>query len=203
MNHSLPRSTAPANDARKDEEIRCLREKLSMQDREIARLRELSDTDPLTGIANRRRFNEELNRCIAEFDRLDRKFCLVLLDVDCFKEINDAMGHGAGDRVLETLAHALREHIRTTDFVARIGGDEFAILLTGVELAEARAVSKRLRNSIARLITETAGVPSVSLSSGVAAMSRDLDAGQLMHLADQSLYRNKNGSGDIVVRESS
>lgn len=192
---------SPADDRPEElDSVARLRQRIAEQAREIRHLKELSDTDAVTGIANRRRFDEELRRCIAEFHRLDRGFAIVLIDIDQFKLINDGLGHPAGDRVLLTLAQGLRQFSRATDFVARIGGDEFALILPGVDVAEANAIVERIRqvtlSLLEAVIGESRGGNShtalpVGWSAGVAVMSREMLAEQLIAAADQAMYVEK------------
>ena len=175
-------------------ENRNLNLKIEEQAREIERLKTLSDTDPVTGIANRRRFDEELQRCVAEYHRLDRGFCLIMVDIDHFKQINDQLGHVVGDRVLRTLAHGIRQQIRATDFIARLGGDEFGVLLPGVDEADAMAIVVRSRQFTAPLLSEVVSNQPVRWSAGVAMMQGDLTREQLMAVADSAMFEDKRQS---------
>src|ERR687895_1654725 len=112
------------------------------------RLRHLADHDDLTGLINRRRFQEELRRHLAEGRRYGLTGALLVLDLDGFKEVNDNHGHSAGDRVLCGVADALRSRLRTTDIVARLGGDEFAVLLPRETAQEAELVCRSLEQAI-------------------------------------------------------
>ncbi len=177
-------------------ENRNLNLKIEEQVREIERLRTLSDTDPVTGIANRRRFEEELQRCIAEYHRLERGFCLVMIDIDHFKEINDRHGHVIGDRVLRTMAHGIRQQIRATDFVARLGGDEFALILPGIDAADAQAIVIRSRLFTGPLLAEIIPDQAVRWSAGVALMAGELNKEQLMATADSAMFEDKRRADD-------
>jgi diguanylate cyclase (GGDEF)-like protein len=183
-------------------EIQRLKDEISRQESEIVRLRELCDTDPVTGVANRRRFDDEIHRFIALYHRLNCGFCLAVLDIDNFKLVNDRLGHTIGDRVLMTLAEALRQSLRSTDFVARIGGDEFAIILPGIGLDEAQHVLQRLHAQTEPLLADvcTAGPVAAAAardllpirwSGGVAAMSGQQVAEQLLAAADAAMYDEK------------
>src|ERR687895_1208882 len=114
------------------------------------RLRHLADHDDLTGLINRRRFQEELRRHLAEGRRYGLTGALLVLDLDGFKEVNDNHGHSAGDRVLCGVADALRSRLRASDVVARLGGDEFAVLLPRETAAEAELVCRSLERAIRR-----------------------------------------------------
>lgn len=173
---------------KKPDSVEQLQKQLEQQSGEIDRLRVLATTDSLTGIANRRRFDEELARCIAEFDRLQREFCIVVIDLDDFKQVNDQMGHAQGDRVLVTFAQGLRRHIRATDILARTGGDEFALIFPATDIASARAIVERARQQMADPLLEAAGQIPVTWSAGFVEMQKGMNSGQLMAAADKFMY---------------
>jgi diguanylate cyclase (GGDEF)-like protein len=127
-------------------------------------LDDLAHTDPLTGLANRLAWQKELARCWRASRKTGSRLCLAIVDLDRFKETNDAVGHAIGDAVLKAAASGLATAIRGDDFVARLGGDEFGLLLHGVERELAGAVVERIRNRVAtatekqgRLVTASAG----------------------------------------------
>lgn len=164
------------------------------------RLEELSLTDSLTGVANRRAFDERLEDAFEQARRYGRPLSLVLADIDHFKLINDTHGHDAGDRVLRTVADVLAAGSRHSDFVARIGGEEFAVLLPETALFEAMQFGEKLRCNIA--ITPVATGP-VTISLGVANMphSRVASFAELFRAADQALYRAKANGRNRVEME--
>ena len=154
------------------------------------RLEELSLTDSLTGIRNRRAFDERLEEAFEHARRYDRPLSLVVLDVDLFKQINDAYGHDTGDAVLRGVAHLVVSCSRATDFVARIGGEEFAIILPETPLFEAMQFAEKIRARIAT--TRVAGLDvTVSLGVANAMHSKVRNTSELFHAADQALYRAK------------
>ena len=153
-----------------------------------ARLADQASRDPLTGLLNHRSFHERLNDEVARARRYDRALSLAVLDVDGFKPVNDAQGHQAGDRLLAAVAAALRDGVRAQDRVARIGGDEFAILLPETAGDEALAAVEHLRTRIAAI---DAGGRPVTASAGVCDLRHATDGGQLFHLADGALYWSK------------
>ena len=157
-----------------------------------ARIRELADRDPLTGLYNRRRFLEEFDRVASERRRFEESAVLLLLDLDDLKSINDEHGHHFGDRALLVMARALVESVRTTDVVARLGGDEFVVLLTRTN----QEATDRVTNAIAaRLsassLTSPAGPVYIRASFGAATLIVDSDFDETVHRADQQMYANK------------
>ncbi len=154
---------------------------------QVEELRFLADHDPLTRLLNRRAFVERLDGEVARALRYGRAFALVVCDLDGFKQLNDRLGHAAGDEALQHFARALQEALRKGDVAFRIGGDEFAMLVAEATEADAREVLRR--------VTERAG--DVRSSFGVAACPEDAqDSHALFRLADAALYEAKrNGSG--------
>jgi two-component system, cell cycle response regulator len=154
------------------------------------RLEELSLTDSLTGIRNRRAFDERLEDSFEHARRYERPLSLVVLDVDLFKHINDTRGHDTGDAVLRGVAHLVASCSRATDFVARIGGEEFAVVLPETPLFEAMQFAEKIRARIAT--TPVAGLDvTVSLGVANAMHSKVRNTAELFHAADQALYRAK------------
>lgn len=168
----------------------------------------LSHTDPLTGLANRRRLMEALEAEVARRNRTGQAFCLVLVDADHFKQVNDTWGHLQGDAVLCALGRVLMAGVRSpTDLAARIGGEEFALLLPDTDLDEAEAVCARLRATVARQRFGDPLAPfalTVSMGGAVCAAG---DARQALREADQQLYLAKALGRDRVclrrLREAS
>lgn len=154
-------------------------------------------TDDLTGLANRRRFDRQLQREVARTERYGHPFCLLLVDIDHFKEVNDAHGHEAGDEALRRVANAIQSGTRGIDTGARIGGDEFAIILPETDLARGLEVAERLRASIKSLAIE--GTGRVTASLGVAELPACAAGGdELRAAADAALYDAKRGGRDSV-----
>ncbi|MCA1815196.1 MAG: diguanylate cyclase [Acidobacteria bacterium] len=151
---------------------------------------EAAFTDHLTGLANRRRFERQLEREVARTRRFERPFCLLLLDIDHFKNVNDAHGHDAGDEVIRRLGVALQAGTRGIDTAARIGGEEFAVILTETDFAGGLEVAERLRASFAE--KHPAPVGQVTVSVGLAEFNADTrDARELFNAADAALYEAK------------
>ena len=161
-------------------------------------LRKLACLDPLTGVLTKRGLEKAMNRLIAKLDNAEA--CVVMMDVDHFKSVNDTHGHGAGDRVLQSAVEACRASVRPQDVVARVGGEEFAIILPGMTLAEGLKAAERMRQGIAAQSTKTReGEISVTASFGVAMASPGLrDFERALAAADQAMYAAKNGGRNQV-----
>ncbi len=162
----------------------------------IAQLQFTAATDSLTGLLNRRAFESAFDREVERAARAGLPVSLVLFDVDWFKQVNDRLGHAAGDRALRRLAALLEREGRLADVLARIGGEEFAVVLFGVDEAGAEAFAERVLDVVT---SETAGdeVP-LSLSAGVAGSAWNSE--QLFLAADRALYCAKEaGRGRVEV----
>ncbi len=154
-------------------------------------------TDPLTGIYNRRKFNRVLAGEILRAQRYAMPLSLILFDVDHFKHVNDTYGHQAGDRVLVEIAHFVSAHIRTSDVLARWGGEEFMVLTPGLQIKEAVALAEKLRGGIRSLAYDN--MPSVTCSFGITEYRKDDTAEFLIARADEMLYAAKIGGRDRVA----
>jgi diguanylate cyclase (GGDEF)-like protein len=169
--------------------------------RHAEELERLATTDGMTGIYNRRHFMTLADLEWIKACRYNRPLSLLLLDIDYFKSINDAYGHQVGDEVLIHLANLARSCKRAPDVLARIGGEEFALLLPETELLQARMVAERLRREVAThpvAIAAQAIRPTVSI--GVAAKSRKMTAfSQLVTMADEALYEAKRAGRNRVI----
>lgn len=170
-------------------------------------LEEMATSDPLTGLANHRTFHERLAAEVARALRHDRPLALVLLDLDQFKEINDTAGHGVGDEVLTGVAGTLARLMRGEDILARIGGDEFALLLPETSGMDSLAFVERLRAAIAGARFKGYRI---TMSAGIADMSHASSAEELFRFADGALYWSKAKGRDSawvydpeIVRELS
>ena len=160
----------------------------------VARLEEVATTDPLTGVANRRRFHGDCAVELARSRRYKRPGALLLADLDGFKGVNDSLGHEAGDQVLKSVADVLRQSVRVTDIVARIGGDEFVVLLPDTSCPDANAVAQKLRDAVPEAVREVHGKQiRLGLSVGCACFdgSTPHSPADLLRAADEAMYRNK------------
>jgi diguanylate cyclase (GGDEF)-like protein/PAS domain S-box-containing protein len=179
------------------------------QRRQELALRHLADHDPLTGMLNRRRFEEELDRLVAVGRRYDQPAALVIVDLDQFKYINDTYGHLHGDELLRRVAGVLRERVRDTDLVARLGGDEFGVLCPQSDAAGAAALAEDLLAALrahacievgSRLVRCTAslGVAALATSAPAGATSPESGA-ELLASADLAMYESKDAGRDRVT----
>jgi len=162
-------------------------------------LRRLATVDELTGLPNRRHFMARLEEELARARRNNSPLCLATLDIDHFKPINDTHGHAAGDAVLRQLATVIREKIRLGDSAARLGGEEFALLLPNTNAHQARLVCDRLRGAVADRDFDIGGTAiGVTLSTGVALLHKEDDSVALMRRSDEALYQAKAGGRNQV-----
>jgi diguanylate cyclase (GGDEF)-like protein len=166
------------------------------------KLRHLADHDPLSGVFNRRRFEVELDDELGHEAQHARSSAVLLFDVDDFKQINDTLGHAAGDAVIVRLGETLRNQVRTGDVVARLGGDEFAILLRRIDIAGAERIATKIRESARVSLARAIDKPTpIGLSVGVAMIdgATGTSADEILARADTCLYEAKRLGGDRVV----
>lgn len=166
-------------------------------------LAQVAITDSLTGLRNARYFHARFAEEHAEWVRTGRPLALVIMDIDHFKRVNDEYGHQVGDDVLETTAHAISAVTRQGETEARVGGEEFALLLPGSDGQRAREAAERARRAIADAATSLAGGGAirVTASAGVASTAELPDAGvhALYQAADTALYAAKSGGRNRTV----
>ncbi|MDT7687733.1 MAG: hypothetical protein QOE46_492 [Acidobacteriota bacterium] len=164
----------------------------------VDRLRAEADRDYLTGLANRRRFRKALGQEVERWRRYRIPCALLLLDIDHMKRVNDTYGHPAGDRVIRSVADVLIELSRDNDTAARLGGEEFALLLAGVESEKAFAAAERVRLAVAASQLEDIG--GVTVSIGVAACpSNARTERELFDASDTALYRAKYEGRNLTM----
>jgi diguanylate cyclase (GGDEF)-like protein len=162
--------------------------------------------DPLTNVYNRGFFDEAIDKYVAMSERSGRPICMMMLDIDSFKSVNDTYGHVEGDKVLQLIAAALVTAVRASDYVCRYGGEEFAILLPQTELAQAKILAERIVAELpGALSTGWAGAAlrKVTVTIGVAEFPLEATNGAaLIGVADRRLYAGKNAGRDRVVATS-
>lgn len=162
-----------------------------------AELRNLAVTDPLTGVFNRRHFLEELQREVSRCNRHACPFALIMLDIDHFKEVNDRFGHEAGDRVLKEVTEMIRQRIRSSDLLARWGGEEFLILLPDTGVQPAVTLAEGILNRFqARTFS---GIGRVTASFGVVGHREGESIDELLTRVDNMMYRAKNGGRSCLA----
>jgi diguanylate cyclase (GGDEF)-like protein len=167
-------------------------------DRLLARVTGEARTDMLTGLLNRRGLAERAAIELAHARRERRSIAVATFDIDYFKRINDEWGHETGDRVLVGVAAVLRDSVREIDAVARVGGEEFVVLLPGADAAAGDALTQRVRDALAHL--GAPGLPAVSISAGVAAAVAPAALEPVLQGADTALYAAKRaGRGRTAV----
>jgi diguanylate cyclase len=184
-------------------ELESLRRDLAEQSRRLEAQTAEARTDALTGLLNRRAFDEELGRRFAQWRRQHTPVAVVMVDVDHFKRFNDTHGHQAGDEVLRRVAGALRATMRDMDVVARYGGEEFALILPGTGLREARRAAERARMAIEGVEVLFQGKPlKVTASLGTAQAMPGDEPASLVSRADQALYAAKKAGRNRVYYHS-
>ena len=160
----------------------------------------LCRTDPLTTAANRRAFNETLSQEFSRFKRSQKQYALIMIDLDHFKTINDQHGHSVGDQVLIEVTERCRDNLRVHDIMARLGGEEFCILLPYTDSTQAEKVAERLRAMIEKKPIIVDGLRlKVTISVGISLVSiHDEDGHQAMDRADQNLLNAKNSGRNQI-----
>lgn len=167
-------------------------------EQQLVTTRQEASIDPLTRIANRRTFDRTIRQWLDQ-DKL--QFVLALIDLDDFKRINDTHGHSVGDKVLLAVAQALRGSLRASDLVARFGGDEFAVLLSGLTLRQAESRLNVVVSQLAKASVVPDEAPGITVSCGVSEVSAGDTVDSLMHRADQALYDAKRrGKNRVAVK---
>jgi diguanylate cyclase (GGDEF)-like protein len=168
---------------------------------DLAALADLARRDALTGLANRRAFEEALQREVARARRTGAALAVVALDIDHFKRVNDTLGHAAGDLVLAEVAARAQRALRAEDLLARIGGEELAALLPGATLAAAAEVAERIRRAVGDAVVPVATTAvGVTVSLGCAALvAEEREGAALLARADARLYDAKRAGRNRVV----
>jgi two-component system cell cycle response regulator len=159
----------------------------------------LSVTDPLTGIYNRAKFDEELNRWVNLANRYGNPLSLILFDIDDFKKVNDSLGHLAGDNVIKKIVATTKKSIRNTDIFARWGGEEFVILLPNTDIRQARDLAERMRLCLPNNSYEPE--KKITCSYGIATLEKGDTAQSLLRKADILLLKAKASGKDNVISQ--
>lgn len=162
----------------------------------IAELERLVVCDTLTPVSNRRHFMDELGRWCWRTHRYGGEYGLLFIDVDNLKSVNDVHGHPAGDLLLISIAKTLQSSVRRSDLVARVGGDEFAILLDSIPAIEIAGKAERLTSAVSRLTIAYEGTPlAPSISTGFTTIEAGVKPTELLMRADRSMYAAKKAKG--------
>jgi diguanylate cyclase len=216
VNVRLERVAQHVNNFRAQEEFRLLevngraermRTRIAELERETTELHSRLDSekqgariDPLTGIANRKSFEERIAHEIAQQPRTALGVVMLLWDLDNFKLINDSYGHRAGDRVLQSVAACFMAAVRGNDFVARIGGEEFVMLLNGAKIQQAMLIANQVRSAVEALRFHFRGAPvRVTVSCGLTEVQENDAADAAFDRADAALYRAKHSGKNLCV----
>lgn len=193
---ALPRHVRAAIEALAGEVLNLREDRAQLQD-ELDSAAHLADRDTLCPVFNRRAFEREVTREISLSERYGTPLCLIFIDLDRFKQINDQFGHATGDKVIQHVAQTLIENVRQSDIVGRLGGDEFGIALTHAEFENANAKALSLESIIGSLTVrdaENVNLESVHLgaSCGTVLWQRGRTAAALIAEADETMFRRKN-----------
>ncbi|MFZ1989547.1 MAG: GGDEF domain-containing protein [Alphaproteobacteria bacterium] len=174
-----------------------LKKELEKNKRRLDELEALADEDTLLPVLNRRAFVRELMRTKSLLERHGQKACLIYIDMNNFKEINDAYGHAAGDDALRHVGKVVKASVRATDSVGRLGGDEFGVILTRATLDQAKMRAEAIAKTIVETPFEVGGknIP-LSIAYGVCEITVDGDIEAELHSADRAMYEHKRGSSD-------
>lgn len=197
------RKPAAASLTRAKRQVAALKAELVAAQARIDELQAWADTDFLLNIYNRRGFERELERSIAYLRRYRATAALIVLDVDRLKPINDTFGHAAGDIVLKGVVAVLMRHVRSSDVVGRLGGDEFGVLLWNLTEADALAKAQALEDAIDQLTFMFKGRSVVAgASAGIALIGSANDAASAMDAADRAMYARKSARRGGVLSAS-
>ena len=204
-NERLPGSSEPA--------IKAVLDKLEGGDREVVlaaleraertetELRYLADHDSLTGLLDRRRFRAELDQFVSFSARYGGQGAVMIIDIDGLKMVNDAFGHQSGDNLIRQVAAIMRERIRATDIVARLSGDEFAVLMPQTDVSGAMTLAEELRTEVAENARPAQDAEAVTISVGIAMFGRKPRGSSegVLVAADQAMYTAKQGGRDRIA----
>ena len=175
---------------------------LAQAERTEAELRYLADHDSLTGLLDRRRFRAELDQYVSFSARYGGQGAVMIIDIDGLKAVNDSLGHHAGDNLIRRIAEIMRERVRATDIVARLSGDEFAVLMPQTDTAGALQLGEDLRAQVAESARPApdAECATISVGSRCSAASGTAGSEAVLVAADQAMYRAKDeGRNQIAL----
>jgi diguanylate cyclase (GGDEF)-like protein len=183
------------------EDRKIVQEALKRAEKTESELRYLADHDSLTGLLNRRRFRAELDQYVSFSARYGGQGAVMIIDIDGLKEVNDRFGHQPGDNLIRRIAAILRERVRATDLVARLSGDEFAILVPQSDVAGALQLGEELRSQVAESLPPSSEAGAATISVGIAMFGgeRDANSEAILVAADQAMYRAKAEGRDRVA----
>lgn len=182
------------------EEVQNLRDELRRAQARIGHLEQLADKDPLVPLINRRAFVRELGRMIAFTERYGGEGSVVYFDVNNMKQINDELGHGAGDATLRHVAEMLSANVRASDYVGRLGGDEFGVLLLQADEAAALIKGKELAEAVRAAPVELSGRRiELDVAYGVHTVAGGERPDDALQAADEAMYAQKHGASDTAA----
>ena len=197
--------TMEARTATLEEELQHSSQQVNILKVQLEDVRKESLTDSLTAVANRKAFDTELLAAVTEGHETGETIALLMLDIDHFKKFNDCWGHQTGDQVLRLVAQSMSENVKGRDTVARFGGEEFAIILRRTSLGNAINLADQIRSYVQskKLVKKSTGdiLGTITVSVGVARLTRHDTPASLIQRADACLYRAKNGGRNRVVGE--
>lgn len=179
----------------KSEEIEVIKQQLEQYKKQVIK-------DFLTGLYNRKYFEEMLEKCIDAYKRYGQKFSLLFIDIDDFKKINDTLGHIAGDFVLQYIANILKKNTRKLDLIFRYGGDEFVVLMPNTTLKKAKFVAERIANAIKNTVFKyKSSNVSLTVSIGMEEIKDEYTGKEVLEMADKKMLKAKTMGKDKVVSE--
>jgi diguanylate cyclase len=186
--------------------LKASKQEINQLQENLEAVRNESLTDPLTGLANRKYFDQMLDQAVARSKANDEPLSLLLGDIDHFKKFNDSYGHLTGDQVLRLVATAVRQNVKGQDLAARYGGEEFAVILPNTPLRQALTVADHIRRGVVlkELVKRSTGecLGRITISIGVATLHKAEAAPALIERADACLYAAKRNGRNCIVAET-